>query len=159
MELTVPVIQIAVVGIITFGAAIILKPLAMVVRDYLLWVTIAQYIKRSNFKTKAYHLAVARAEWAEHKAQGPLFAQLGQNQHFKIGDKVITFEQYNKEEAKRNRLRSEINELNRSVGVVESIISSLLRHFDQKDSSPALEIIKYYERREFRRRGLEYDEK
>ena len=158
MELTIPVIQISIVGIITFGAAIILKPLAMVIRDYLVWKGVAQYIKRSNFTTNAYRLAVARAEWEENKAKGPLFAQLGQNQHFKLGDKEITFEEYQKEESKRERLRTELSSLNRSVGMVEGIISSLLRHFDQTDNNPALEIIKFHERREFRRRGLEYNE-
>ncbi|MFW3616223.1 hypothetical protein [Billgrantia antri] len=158
MELTIPVIQIAVVGIITFGAAIILKPLALVIRDYLLWVGIARYIKSSNFNRRAQRLASVKARYNEHIKKGDLRIELGEPETIYMGEKKASLEEFKREQEARDVLSERIHDNSKRINKELSIIGSLLRHFDQQERNPALDIVKRHERREFTRKGLEYND-
>lgn len=157
MELTIPVVKIAVVGILTFGAAVMLKPIALVIRDYLIWQGISWYMSRSRFDFRARRYANWKACYIEHLKQGQLHAHFANNK-FYLGDNVITFDQFQYENERREQLSDNIFKSSVRIDKEVSIIDSLLRHFDQEGSNPALEIIQHHEHREFARRGLGQEE-
>lgn len=155
MELTIPVVQIAVVGIITFGAAVVLKPVALVFRDYLLWEGVSRYLKRTKFNMRARKLVIHRHSYNERVEKGSLqaqFATAGDANKFLRGDEEITVDQFKAEQQERDRLNDAIFKHSQRINKEVSVIGSLLRHFDQKESNPALEIIRHYERQEETRR-------
>ncbi|QJQ93909.1 MULTISPECIES: hypothetical protein [Halomonadaceae] len=158
MELTIPVVKIALVGIVTFGIAVVFKPLALVVRDYLLWEGISLYLNRTKFFMRAQRLVSFQESYNEHVAQGKLQARFGEKDTFLIGDQEITRDQFWSEQQERERLNDAIFKHSQRIDKEVSVIGSLLRRFDQDVKNPASDIIRHYERRERASRGLDESE-
>lgn len=154
MELTIPVVKIAVVGIVTFGAAVVLKPFALVLRDFLLWEGISWYLRRTKFHFRARRMAIHKADYNSRLLDGNLSAHFGKGEKYFVGDDEVTREQFKEEQESRDRLSEKIFQLSQRIEQEISVIGSLFRHFDQQDTNPALKIAKHEEDRAFQERDL-----
>lgn len=146
MEISLPVINIAVVGFITFVLAIIFKPAALVARDYLLWQGINHYLKKSNFQLRVFKYSVNRARYLELTDNNELVKDSRvQPTKYWIGNKEVDKKRFDEEQRSIESTRQQTLNLMLRINKEKAAIGSILRHFDQEEGNPIPEIVKEYE--------------
>ncbi|GED47402.1 hypothetical protein HME01_32540 [Vreelandella aquamarina] len=148
MEITLPLIKIAAISLATLGSAIILKPAALVIRDYLLWKAIKSYLKRSKFEYRAMRYAASRAAFLQLNDEGELIAEHNKKPtRYWLEDQEISKEEFARRKKEIESARSDSLQLLLKINKEKAIIGSILRHFDQSEGNPIPEIVKDFEER------------